>query len=61
MWYTQDNAEIHIEFQLGNLKERYYSEDLGTDGMIIVNGQVAGSCQHGNEPSGSTECKDFLE
>jgi len=36
MWYTQGNAEMHVEFQWGNLKERYYSEDLGTDGMIIL-------------------------
>jgi hypothetical protein len=24
-------------------------------------GQVAGSCEHGNEPSGSIKCGEFLD
>jgi hypothetical protein len=60
---------MYTKFWLESLKERGHSEDLDVDGRTISNwilGQwcgldasdsvqrpVAGSCEHGNEPSGS--------
>jgi hypothetical protein len=28
---------------------------------LAQDGQVAGSCEHGNEPSGSIKCREFLD
>jgi hypothetical protein len=33
----------------------------GLDSLCSVYGQVAGSCEHGNEPSGSIKCGEFLD
>jgi hypothetical protein len=61
---------------LENLKGRDHSEDLGIDGKIILkwifrivgegldssgSGLVAGSCEHGNEPSGFIKGREFLD
>jgi hypothetical protein len=31
------------------------------DSLGSGQGQVAGSCEHGNEPSGSIKCGEFLD
>jgi hypothetical protein len=36
MCYIWGDAEMHIEFWCGNLREIYHSEDLGIDGRIIL-------------------------
>jgi hypothetical protein len=33
----------------------------GLDSLGLGYGQVAGSCEHGNEPSGSIKCEEFLD
>jgi len=33
----------------------------GLDRSDSEQGQVTGSCEHGNEPSGSIKCGEFLE
>jgi hypothetical protein len=58
-----------------NLRERDPSGDPGIDGRIILRQifrkwdvgvwselrQVAGTCECGNEPSGSIKCGEFLD
>jgi hypothetical protein len=34
-WYVWDRRKIDVEFWWGNLKERDYLNDLGTDGRIL--------------------------
>jgi hypothetical protein len=34
---------------------------FGLDSLGSGYGQVAGSCEHGNEPSGSIKCGEFLD
>jgi hypothetical protein len=36
MIHTWGRREIHIEFWLGNLKERDYLDDLEVDGNVIL-------------------------
>jgi hypothetical protein len=46
---------------------RYSSEDnIKMDGFCLASsgsglGPVVGSCEHGDEPSGSVKCSEFLE
>jgi hypothetical protein len=35
--------------------------EIGWGGMDWIQGLVAGSCEHGNEPSGSIKCWEILE
>jgi hypothetical protein len=59
---------MSINFWLENLKRRQHSENLHTNGRITLQwmreqdwnmwlGPVAGSCEYGNEPLGSTKGK----
>ena len=63
-------GEAYTGFWWGNLRER----DPGVEGRIILRwifrkwdrsgsgqGQVAGTCECGNEPSGSLKCEEFLD
>jgi hypothetical protein len=34
---------------------------IGFIGLRIGKGQVLGACEHGNEPSGSIKCGEFLD
>jgi hypothetical protein len=46
------------------LKGRDHSEDLGIDGtgfFWLRIRKMAESCEHGNEPSGSIKCDEFLD
>jgi len=68
---------VYTEFWWGNLRESDYLEDPGIDGRIILRwllrkwdgldrcgsgfGQVTGTCECGNEPSGSTKYGEFLD
>jgi hypothetical protein len=47
---------------------KYYDESSGSgirghglDRAVSGQGQVAGTCECGNEPSGSTKCGEFLD
>jgi hypothetical protein len=61
-------GEVHTRFWWGNLREGDDMEDPGEDGRIILRwilgkwdaGQVAGSCELGNEPSSFIKCGEFL-
>ena len=54
-----------------NPRKRVHLEDLGIDGSIILSGssinmtgaqgQLAGSCEKGNEPSVSTKYREFID
>ena len=33
----------------------------GLDRAVLRSGQVAGTCECGNEPSGSVKCGEFLD
>ena len=66
---------MHRGFWWGNVREGDHLEDPGMDGRIILMGsgrhvldrcgsgqeQVTGTCECGNEPSGSVKCGDFLD
>jgi hypothetical protein len=71
---------MHAIFWFENLKGREHSEDLSTNGRIILKcilrkyggnvwtgfiwlriGTVAGSFEHGNEPSGSIKGRELLD
>jgi hypothetical protein len=41
--------------------ERFNAEGHGPDQSGLGQGQVAGCCECGNEPSGSIKCGEFLE
>jgi hypothetical protein len=47
---------MHTKFWSENLKGKGHLEDLDVDEKI-----VAGSCEHGNETSASTEGGEFLD
>jgi len=65
---------MSADFFWGRLKERQHFEDLGVDGTIILQwigrrglgsygsgqGQMAGCCEHDDEPSGSINAGNFL-
>jgi len=36
-------------------------QEVGCGGMDWIEGQVAGTCECGNEPSGSIKCGEFLD
>ena len=59
-------------FWCGNLSERVHWGDQNVDGRIILRwilmdgfgsgqGQVAGTCEYGNELLGSIKCGEFLD
>jgi len=66
---------VYTGFWWGNLSERDHLGDPGVDGRIILRcifrnwgveawtgqGQVAGTCECGNEPLGSIKCGEFLD
>jgi hypothetical protein len=65
--------DMHTEF-LENLKDREHLQDLSTDGRIILKwilkkwdesvfriGTNHRLCEHGNEPSGSKNFREFLD
>jgi hypothetical protein len=39
----------------------YWRELWGVDGVGSGHGQVAGTCEYGNELSGSIKCGEFLD
>jgi hypothetical protein len=43
------------------LKWIFKKWDGGMDWIELPQGQVAGSCEYGNEPSGSIKCGEFLD
>jgi hypothetical protein len=45
----EDNIKMDLE------------EGWGMDWIELAQGQVAGSCECGNEPSGSIKCGEFLD
>jgi hypothetical protein len=61
--------EVPTGFRWENLRIRDHLEDLGIDGRIILKlilktwggGKHGPVCECGNEHSGSTKCKEFLE
>jgi hypothetical protein len=50
------DGEMIMDWILGNRVEKY-----GLDASGSGAGAVAGSCEHGNEPSGSTERGKFCD
>ena len=44
-----------------NLREVGWEQRLDRSGSGSAQGQVAGSCEYGNEPSGSIKYGEFLE
>jgi hypothetical protein len=36
MWYAWEGWEVHLKFELENLKGRDHLKDLGIDGRIIL-------------------------
>jgi len=75
MYHAWEKWEICTIFWLENLKGRDQSHDLGVGGRTISEfilgkyggkvrnssglSSVAGSCGHGNAPSGSIQCGEF--
>ena len=70
-----EKGEVYAACWWGNLRERDRLEGPGVDGMIklkwifrnrdgvmdwICLGKVTGTCECGNEPSGSIKCREFL-
>jgi hypothetical protein len=43
------------------LKWIFERMDVGEEGIDWTGGQLAGSCEYGDEPSGSIKCREFLE
>jgi hypothetical protein len=66
---------MYTGFWWGNLRERDHLEDSGVAGRIILRwifrkwdgsiwpgqGQVGGTCEYGDEPSGSIKCGELLD
>ena len=48
----EDNIKMHL---------RYVGLGNGLDRSRSGQGQVAGSCECGHEPSGSTKCREFID
>jgi hypothetical protein len=70
-------GEVYTGLWWGKLRERDHFYDPGIDGSLILRwifrkwdvgiwsgsgwGQVVGTCECGNEPSGSIICGEFLD
>jgi hypothetical protein len=54
-----ENLGVEVNTQLDLKGNRM--EGRGLDCSHLGHGQVAGSCDHGNEPSGSIKCGVFLD
>ena len=74
---ARGEGKTHAVFWWENLKERDHLEDLNVDGKVISKyifknynswgeawtglGHMSGSCEQGDEPSGSIKCGEFLD
>jgi len=76
MWRVWGRREVCTGFWWGNVWERDHLEDTGIDGRMILRwifrkndvrawtGMIwigVGTCEYGNNPSGSIKCGVFLE